>query len=377
MKKKWLIRGLGVIGLTAMAILLMISPVLANTTTTTTTPPTPPTVTTSTATYTQMSSIGQPEITFNGTLTIGSYASVYVYFEYGLTTSYGYTTAKVAKKTSGTFSATAITDPAIGQTYDYRADVKYGSTVIHGSNEMAVIGSNSGGGGSTEYDGVYVDSVNGTTIVLGATGTPNNPVSNMTDAFTLAAEYKVGTIYIDDYSFNLELTSDIPALTTPLCIKGRDGMTDAININGKLTNRTLFENLELDGDTADYIQAENCYIYFTNGAIGDWRNCQTRNVSLKGYQVDCLTGDDSSNPSIIDCTGTDSSFIGSGFIKVVNCGLGIECNIDGIGGLSVEIDSSCTAGIINLSGDVTLTNNSTGDCVVNDNSLEHDIASAP
>jgi len=38
MKKSWLFRGAGVIGLTAMAILLMISPVLANTTTTTTPP---------------------------------------------------------------------------------------------------------------------------------------------------------------------------------------------------------------------------------------------------------------------------------------------------------------------------------------------------
>ena len=68
-----------------------------------------------------------------------------------------------------------------------------------------------------------------------------------------------------------------------------------------------------------------------------------------GYRNLLETGDFFS-----DCTGTDSSFIGSGFIKVVSCGLGIECNIDGIGGLSVEIDSSCTAGIINLSGDVTL-----------------------
>ena len=33
MKKKWLFRGLSVIGLTAMAVLLMIAPVLANTTT--------------------------------------------------------------------------------------------------------------------------------------------------------------------------------------------------------------------------------------------------------------------------------------------------------------------------------------------------------
>jgi len=62
---------------------------------------------------------------------------------------------------------------------------------------------------------------------------------------------------------------------------------------------------------------------------------------------------------------------------VVNCGLGIECNIDGIGVCPSKSTPPVPAVSSNLSGDVTLTNNSTGDCVVNDNSLENDIASAP
>ena len=64
MKKSWLFRGLSIIGGVAMAILLMIAPVLANTTTTTTTPPTSPGVTTNEATYENMSSTGQAAITF-------------------------------------------------------------------------------------------------------------------------------------------------------------------------------------------------------------------------------------------------------------------------------------------------------------------------
>jgi len=122
---------------------------------------TPPTVTTNAATYTQMSSTGNPEITFNGNLTIGSYKSVSVYFEYGLTTAYPYTSAKITKKTSGTFSATAITNLAVGTTYDYRADVKYGSTIIHGSNQTAVVsdgsGGGSGGGSTVIYTGITVE----------------------------------------------------------------------------------------------------------------------------------------------------------------------------------------------------------------------------
>ena len=152
-------------------------------------------MTTNAATYTQMSSTGNPEITFNGTLTIGSYKSVSVYFEYGLTTAYGYTSAKITKKTSGTFSATAITNLAVGTTYDYRADVKYGSTVIHGSNQTAVITSSLNN--SSDYpDGIYFDSYNGDTLANGADGTPSKPLNNEADTLTQLTTKKLSKIYI-------------------------------------------------------------------------------------------------------------------------------------------------------------------------------------
>jgi hypothetical protein len=257
MKESWLFRGAGVIGLVAMAILLMISPVLANTTTTTT-PPTPPTVTTNAATYTQMSSTGNPEITFNGTLTIGSYKSVSVYFEYGLTTAYPYTSAKITKKTSGTFSATAITNLAVGTTYDYRADVKYGSTIIHGSNQTAVVsdgsGGGSGGGSTVIYTGITVDP--------SATMTINNDVLcigdiNVGDGGTLNINGDVhctGTIENSDGQLNIygdlftsSLTQDNPTFAGDLYISGNvtvystltDGKCDNFLIEGNLTCANL------------------------------------------------------------------------------------------------------------------------------------------
>jgi hypothetical protein len=257
MKESWLFRGAGVIGLVAMAILLMISPVLANTTTTTT-PPTPPTVTTDAATYTLMSSTGSPEITFNGTLTIGSYKSVSVYFEYGLTTAYPYTSAKITKKTSGTFSATAITNLAVGTTYDYRADVKYGSTIIHGSNQTAVVsdgsGGGSGGGSTVIYTGITVDP--------SATMTINNDVLcigdiNVGDGGTLNINGDVhctGTIENSDGQLNIygdlftsSLTQDNPTFAGDLYISGNvtvystltDGKCDNFLIEGNLTCANL------------------------------------------------------------------------------------------------------------------------------------------
>jgi len=191
------IQGAGIIGLVAMAILLMISPVLANTTTTTT----PPTVTTNAATYTQMSSTGNPEITFNGNLTIGSYKSVSVYFEYGLTTAYPYTSAKITKKTSGIFSATAITNLAVGTTYDYRADVKYGSTIIHGSNQTAVVSDGSGGGSGGGSTVIYM----GITVAPGDTLTIDSDVLclgdiNVGDGGTLNINGDV-SLYWNDREF--------------------------------------------------------------------------------------------------------------------------------------------------------------------------------
>ena len=253
MKKSWLFRGAGVIGLVAMAILLMISPVLANTTTTTT-PPTPPTVTTDAATYTQMSSTGNPEITLNGTLTIGSYKSVSVYFEYGLTIAYGYTSAKITKKTSGTFSVTPITNPAVGTTYNYRADVKYGSTVVQGSNQTAVVsdgsGGGSGGGSTVIYTGITVDP--------SATMTINNDVLcigdiNVGDGGTLNINGDVhctGTIENSDGQLNIygdlftnSLTQDNPTFAGDLYISGNvtvystltAGKCDGFSIEGNLT----------------------------------------------------------------------------------------------------------------------------------------------
>ncbi|MGP8079536.1 MAG: hypothetical protein ACLPVI_03395 [Dehalococcoidales bacterium] len=288
MKKSCLFRGAGVIGLVAMAILLMISPVLANTTTTTT-PPTPPTVTTNAATYTQMSSTGNPEITFNGILTIGSYKSVYVYFEYGLTTAYGYTSTKITKKTSGTFSATAITNLAVGTTYDYRADVKYGSTVIQGSNQTAAVsdgsGGGSGGGSTVIYTGITVDP--------SATMTINNDVLcigdiNVGDGGTLNINGDVhctGTIENSDGCLNIygdlftnSLTQDNPTSDGDLYISGNatvystltTGNCDDFEITGNLT----CDNLTFLADGLLYVNGNvsSSYLTVSQDGIDFWIN---------------------------------------------------------------------------------------------------------
>ena len=79
------------------------------------------------------SGVGTTTATLNGNLTsLGPNASVNVYFQYGLTTSYGSTTAAQSKSSAGTFNA-AISGLTASTTYHYRA-VAVGSTTVYGSD---------------------------------------------------------------------------------------------------------------------------------------------------------------------------------------------------------------------------------------------------
>ena len=61
-----------------------------------------------------------------------------MWFEYGTTTSYGSTTAKVTMNKTGTFSAKIPGNLTVGTTYDYKAEAEYvdaGGGAATGSNE--------------------------------------------------------------------------------------------------------------------------------------------------------------------------------------------------------------------------------------------------
>jgi hypothetical protein len=73
--------------------------------------------------------------TLQGTITsLGDYSTVYAYFQYGLTTSYGATTTEQTQTTVTSFNQ-AISDLTISTTYHYRAVVRYGtSSYAYGSD---------------------------------------------------------------------------------------------------------------------------------------------------------------------------------------------------------------------------------------------------
>ena len=107
---------------------------------------TPPTVTTQNATGTVINANGQTAGYFHGTLTAkgtDDTSNIQVWFEYGTTTEYGSTTAKVTMNHTGTFSAKIPSNLTAGTTYDYRAVAEYtdaGGGAADGTNKTIVYG---------------------------------------------------------------------------------------------------------------------------------------------------------------------------------------------------------------------------------------------
>ena len=102
-----------------------------------TTSPVPPSVTTSAA-----NSITTGGATLNGNLgSLGTASSVAVSFQYGLTTSYGSTTASQTKSATGAFSTT-LNSLAAGTAYHYRA-VATGDGTGYGSDQVCTTATSS------------------------------------------------------------------------------------------------------------------------------------------------------------------------------------------------------------------------------------------
>ena len=79
--------------------------------------------------------VGQASATLNGILdSLGSYSPVYVFFQYGKTTSYGTNTAEQTRTSTGSFAQEiAGLDP--NTTYYFRAVVKFDSSYVYGANK--------------------------------------------------------------------------------------------------------------------------------------------------------------------------------------------------------------------------------------------------
>jgi|GEM_PF-5502214 len=134
MKRSWLTKSVGILAAMGLIAALCGAPVSAapmviqQTQAQASFVATAPTVTTQNATGTVVNANGQTAGYFHGTLTAkgtNDTSAIQVWFEYGTTTSYGSTTAKVTMNKTGTFSAKIPGNLTAGTTYDYKAVAEY------------------------------------------------------------------------------------------------------------------------------------------------------------------------------------------------------------------------------------------------------------
>lgn len=223
----------------------------------------------------------------------------------------------------------------------------------------------------TKLDGVYVDSVNGVPGTSWPIGTPEMPVSNLTDAFLISTARKLYDIYI---SGDVTLGADIPL--TPFHFIGRSRYQpySTIDLDGHNAFQSAFTNMSVFNfgvGGGEFTSADGCWIgTWLNGGIAAryLSECIIEDNFIRRYNtifVKCVFSNDP--PSSIVAN------IGAGAIYLINCSgyLTID-NLTGGAGILIEgnqlvltINASCVMSTIDVYGDVKIINNS-GGTVVND-----------
>jgi hypothetical protein len=96
----------------------------------------PPSATTAASSGIAKSTSGWLSGTLNGSVSsLGNASSVYGYFEYGPTTSYGLTTSLSSKTKTGAFTASIPSGIMTNASYHYRTVLKMGTQYIYGSDQ--------------------------------------------------------------------------------------------------------------------------------------------------------------------------------------------------------------------------------------------------
>jgi hypothetical protein len=203
------------------------------------------------------------------------------------------------------------------------------------------------------------------------------PVSNLTDAYVIAAARKTQRIVLRGHATYL-----IPAATYPNtwvyvgenAFAPLDSWT-VVDINGKNVDASGFVNLNVKGacPDADYatLWFDHCTI---NGVISDFNgigclvmgtfglhNQDSMGIYLINSWFDNIGATVTTVADFTGATSCRNEFVHvSGAVKIKKLtDINSLINIHGVD-LLLIIDATCTAGTINLYGDITLINNSGG-----------------
>lgn len=146
-----------------------------------------PTVMTSAATGTSCNST-----TLNGNLgNMGGASSCQVWFQYGLSTSYGSTTTQQSKTSTGSFSS--VVSLSESTTYHYRAAASNSAGTVYGS-DMTVTTPACGGGPTEGYATINSVIANPNSVISGGSSVITATIKNTGVTDTLFVEFIVGGV---------------------------------------------------------------------------------------------------------------------------------------------------------------------------------------
>jgi hypothetical protein len=199
-------------------------------------------------------------------------------------------------------------------------------------------------------------------------GTSSYPVNNLTDAKLIATSRGFSTFYLAS-NFTVTASDDI----SNYVIEGKyhDRITLTLETGCNITN-TQFNNLTLVGD------AGSSFCVLQNSRLGDIQNLDANvyqselmgpislSLGADRHWTRCTTSMNTDFP-VLDFQSTDQSLVLTGYtgnLKVTNMTLGLLSVYVDSG--AIEVDSTCTGGVIHLYGNASVTNNSVGTTVINE-----------
>lgn len=227
---------------------------------------------------------------------------------------------------------------------------------------------------------ITIDSTLGTAGTQYPAGTPLQPVSNVTDAATIAGVRGITKYrFIGDYIF--QSGDNIDGIS---CVGEGPSLTGLDLGSNTSTIRAQFFNCELTGDVNGAIRVRDCHCEDLTGVGSmlyetEFENCllepgtvfQLENaIGIKNINIiNCHSGSPGDTPVIMDFIGSDAGTNirkYDGGMRITNVTQGNDISIGG--DAHIVADSTCTDGNIVTRGDIKITDNSTGTFTVTDQS---------
>ena len=213
------------------------------------------------------------------------------------------------------------------------------------------------------FNTVWIDTESGMAGTTFPVGTQSSPVDNILDAYAIATARNI-------HAFNIRGSITLNTDYVGWRFKGLSSLQkDIIDIDGYDISDSFFELLQINGTMGGTnAQFKECYLVSVSNLSGIVAESAFQGTitlgpiasGILGTRTNCV-----SDPTIFDMNGPGRvlKLATAGDIKLLNSSTSCDSTF-GMAHGSVEIDSSCTAGLVNVSGICRVIDNSGSGCLV-------------